>query len=774
MNLSNTLCITVCLVIVLAAFSTPQVGRRHIDFVLNQHCWHPHEAACFDKLPKDFVTQFADAVESYHLDSMLLDAIPDTGYATYNSDIVPKFPALQRLKVDWFGEIGAELYRRNISVYAYINIGSSNRLAQLSPEFNYKKQNNTDSFEDTSCICHNAPGRLEQLVEVTKEIASKYPFVEAVRYDGLYGFSTDTCRTSGDKAFYKKIFNETLPATWNSNSTRRRIDFWRATSSRYVEELSIAGKSVKNDLMVWFNGFIDPPPWQNHYWGRELNDINTAHRYCNVAFLEFGSVFLISWVRGVIAPSSGVIDGCLLQPPFKTSNTVVSGAWESVANNGLMYQYFGIDGATGLPDPKGGGSGPAGSGGGGEPYNKTAVTGFLKAMAERDEVQGGDPVGISVGILYSDNTRKRYVWFDRSTYMAVHESLFKQYLDRFSLNLEFVNSIELDGKLDDVSMLLSRFSILILVESSGFSDGALSTIRSYVNAGGHILVSGDATLFDTNGKRRSNFALADVLGLSFQDTYCTKDQSIWNVIPTPDGGWLNTFDEKTWPRTGRLSSQSCVNNAFPLNGTDTKIAATLSIYIDKKIQHQSNLVTTHKYGNGTAIWTGVKWDAPAGVSNLTMPIISSCLDWLIGDGKDTPLGLGAGLPFITRKLPSTTNFTVSNFRSEVVISALKGRLKGSFALFFLRNDDLEVTVDANMVPMGNLKVSRLYPPNGWNVEIMQTSLPILKSSSKSVLHTVTIRATCNKISTVSGESSNCSGVPWRVALLSPSNFSDIF
>jgi putative glycosyl hydrolase-like family 6 (GHL6) protein len=62
---------------------------------------------------------------------------------------------------------------------------------------------------------------------------------------------------------------------------------------------------------------------------------------------------------------------------------------------------------------------------------------------------------------------------------------------------------------------LDRFKLLILADAAALSDAQCAAIREYVQRGGSVLATFASSLFDENGVRRGDFALADLFGVSF-------------------------------------------------------------------------------------------------------------------------------------------------------------------------------------------------------------------------------------------------------------------
>ena len=62
---------------------------------------------------------------------------------------------------------------------------------------------------------------------------------------------------------------------------------------------------------------------------------------------------------------------------------------------------------------------------------------------------------------------------------------------------------------------LDRFKLLILADAAALSDAQCDAIRGYVERGGSVLATFASSLYDEVGRRREDFGLADVFGVSF-------------------------------------------------------------------------------------------------------------------------------------------------------------------------------------------------------------------------------------------------------------------
>jgi hypothetical protein len=62
---------------------------------------------------------------------------------------------------------------------------------------------------------------------------------------------------------------------------------------------------------------------------------------------------------------------------------------------------------------------------------------------------------------------------------------------------------------------LDGFTLLVLADAAALSDAQCAAIREYVRRGGSLLATFASSLFDETGRRRPDFGLADVFGVSF-------------------------------------------------------------------------------------------------------------------------------------------------------------------------------------------------------------------------------------------------------------------
>jgi hypothetical protein len=76
---------------------------------------------------------------------------------------------------------------------------------------------------------------------------------------------------------------------------------------------------------------------------------------------------------------------------------------------------------------------------------------------------------------------------------------------------------------------IGRYRVLVLPDIAALSDGQCRQIRDFVLAGGRIVATGETSLYDELGQKRTNFGLADLFGCDYVKT----EAGIKNSYLTP-------------------------------------------------------------------------------------------------------------------------------------------------------------------------------------------------------------------------------------------------
>ena len=118
-------------------------------------------------------------------------------------------------------------------------------------------------------------------------------------------------------------------------------------------------------------------------------------------------------------------------------------------------------------------------------------------MADNDKyLQEAVPVDY-IALVISEETRYRWMKYDRHQYKAAMSAIFDHYF-KGSTTISFVLNLDLPKP-----GLLSKYKLLIVLETSSFAEAEAAALASYARGGGKLLLVGGAAeraLFDATGE----------------------------------------------------------------------------------------------------------------------------------------------------------------------------------------------------------------------------------------------------------------------------------
>ena len=123
--------------------------------------------------------------------------------------------------------------------------------------------------------------------------------------------------------------------------------------------------------------------------------------------------------------------------------------------------------------------------------------------AHRSVANIGVVMGQSTQLLYPGPGLKPARRYMHETTQGLYDALLR---GRFAFDYVHEDRLEPER--------LSKYRALVLPNIAMLSDGQCEQIRNYVKAGGSIMASFETSLYDENMKRREDFGLADVFGIS--------------------------------------------------------------------------------------------------------------------------------------------------------------------------------------------------------------------------------------------------------------------
>ena len=581
----------------------------------------------------------AEFSQKCNVDAVLLLAVPHHGFTTYPSQAGTTFPALAGK--DWYGQCIKELHNRGISVLGYITLGTNWKFMRdnAGKAFIHSRVTPEGVVMNDSGLCFNAPGYLELVESYTREIMTRYP-LDAIRYDML--FSPKQCLCDGCKAFYKELYGEEL-TTWNGIDARRAMDFYLETLKRPVNRLTQTARSIKPEVEIW----------QNHINPYSEADINLG-RQQDIAYVEMGDPVRLLALRGILNKEA-IIIGQTLTSPIRR---------QIMALGARCYQYVSADQTTVLPvDPA---------------WLTDDLAPFFKMVSEVQPYLEGATLPSHIGIVFSENTRRRFPKFDRKPYMTVCGDITADYL-KSSVPLRFINVLDL-GRLE-----LSKYRLLVLPETSGLTADQLDQLRAYAKNGGTVLVAGEALRYDEQGLARPDFDLAGEMGLRFR-----------GIKSINGGDWK-------WRNTKTRGAKSAVNLSRPGE-------RTLNLWPRGELKNEGlhTVVQTESVAGETLIML------KRGRESIPLVHVKP-----LGQGRIAYLA-STDSEALTRRVmdmfAGPAPIAVSPADKQVVLTHQEKHNR--YILHLLGDGDTTVKLDPEFVPVS--RIAGKYPAEGWSAELKAT------------------------------------------------------
>jgi uncharacterized lipoprotein YddW (UPF0748 family) len=432
----------------------------------------------------------------------------------YNSDAYPQYkhPALGA--ADFFGEFVRECRTAGILPFAYVAV-LGDLITSDHPEWRVKYLDGSlwergrarfaveQSFRYEYCI--NGPGR-NFFLTVVREVASKYD-VAGFWLDGMGAFPGGpkgaTCGCDYCKARFKKDTGRDLPkgpsdASWPEFNQWRRQKY-----DEYCADLRDAVHSVRPQAMVARN-FSDA--LDIHYGGGggggsfvDLESNADTQDFISHE-LRGGNIMGSVWPRALRALSGGgkpiEMEVWRFNYPrsggtynLKSVPWLLSEMYSAVANGSKIQLYDNL-----YPDGT---------------MDQRVVDAVGTAFAEIEKrepwLAAARPVSYAAVLWSKATSRLHQAQRTNSTALLG----LCQMLLRSHLPFEFITDRDLRAE------KLKAFRVLVLSDAKVLTGAQLAAVREYVRAGGGVVATYETSLWEPRGQRAADFALADVLGISF-------------------------------------------------------------------------------------------------------------------------------------------------------------------------------------------------------------------------------------------------------------------
>ena len=442
------------------------------------------------------------------------------GLAYYDSEVVPKYPALGDR--DYFGEVVGALKARGKKVIGYVNwldsrhpewswrrLTSSGRLdpgcGELEELTAYREQDKGPVYKvghgGWINPCANSPRR-QEIKQVALELVTRYP-IDAFHLDMFFNPGIclcDYCRADLEALLgTEEVTYETIRAAWS------KYLFWRRElSTSLIAELAAIAHA--HGVAFAPNAWI--PLYTGRLWGLcsdwwEHLDLYVTEAWLRLAndYADTHSTTLVcKWLRALGKPSALLVTGQapgfshapLAEPEFRLHSAA------ALANGGPIY---GPCGRGTYPSTKSSQEGVATVG------RVLADYAATTSPVKRESVK-------RIAVMWSSDTRDLYKPGDET---MLHRFEFLGYC-RSLLETQQIFDIVLPERIAGVEDL-AGYELLLLPNVACLSDALAAIVGEYVAGGGKLLSTYDTGLLDAEGQPRPDFALGNVLGIRYVEPF---------------------------------------------------------------------------------------------------------------------------------------------------------------------------------------------------------------------------------------------------------------
>ena len=479
-------------------------GLRPEHYLLISPAWLPNAGSKFSA--KDYAESLAESgancVEFYVKDHH--------GVSFYDTNVGVRCPSM---KGDYLAELCEETAKHGIEVMAYFSVGFDMHCARQEPTWRMV----TAKGEPVRAglwyyMCLNSPYRDYMFAQVS-EIA-KYPVTafwhDILRFPELFrgGCFCNACRRK-----YRWSTGRDAPDGLDplNPASRDYIRFQQNSVTSFLAELRAAG----DDKPMTFNGagFLTPAEWNQYVdWfnveghGPEYLDQSFKCRYLG-SFDKSWEILTPGNNKGWTSFSAKPVDATQLECDV------------AIGQGGLM--TFGV-----LPDADGDAMKPESTIASQRPRLKAlnvrhkelhkwidngrplANVSILHTLATHGAMIGGHPSpGLDQDISRALRVGQPLEAYPREVILEArgfHSALY----DR-GVQFRVINEYALNH--------LDTSDAVIVGEQRYLPDDVIDALKKMAERGGTVILTGQTTLFDADGRRMTDFALADFAGVNWMD-----------------------------------------------------------------------------------------------------------------------------------------------------------------------------------------------------------------------------------------------------------------
>lgn len=586
----------------------------------------------FDQLdPEEYIAK----VRAAHSQVVMVFCKDHWGYAYYDTKVGVRHPNLRYDLIARWVELG---HRNGLAVSAYYSGQLDTQSGLKYPEWIGRNADGSPSWvgRHFAWCCHNSPYR-DYALGMYRELFTQYEF-DGLFIDGIpfaRWLPEELCYCAWCMQAYERDRGESFLAGLETQpGYRKRLDWLQQSTVQYLDEVYQVVRKEHPGLPIYFNN-AGPFELPTEILSKACCLFLEGHDYDSASGASTAAAVLRDWQKP--APQVLVYWGGYSGTPievdkFRTAAIILQGAHPMMVTD-----------QQNMPDGR-------------------QRDGFFEWAGQLQEyvgqvepfLQNLEPI-TSLGIFFSEATREHLVTQRLPELPAdfgsteLHDSIVGcfEILTRTQYPVGIISPQRL--KSED----LQGYDAIILPETDAMSEDEARALRNYVAKGGKLLASWKPGLIDEHGQERSNFLLADVLGVNYEEVvekYTRRDgpgmyfqssghplsaflgSGVLGILMPPDEGW------------GVLPPGSSGFCAFVrVHGPAESLLDYRLPYMVPDLDHHRvdswnsappgnekipQAATIHRYGEGRAVYMGVPIFRAYQTNNFSYTLVRTPIYWV--------------------------------------------------------------------------------------------------------------------------------------------------
>ncbi len=543
------------------------------------------------------IEQYVNFIHELGLEVQVVQGTVDPGLPRFKSKLIPADPAVDRDRLPKFLEFA---HQKGIIVLSYYGMTANKPLAKLHPEWLMQYlDDGRPAPKGDYWFCLNSPYR-DWLAEYLKET------LENLDLDGFYfdGTNWGSHGAQGEPPYFvscrcdycRKLFTEdtglAIPTWVDFESIPfRQFLAWRCEKLRqFMAHLTRKIREAYPEAILDFNHYAGV--YNNWGMGHPVNPLH-LEKSGGYFFMERtiydGTSLCSKYGRAhgapcgiFFGPTQSLNECSTHTAPYPESLSVTVHCLSAMANGARPILAM-------LPYPS--------------PLNQEFISTVFREVKKRVDYMDGETVK-HLALHWSGQTRDfhhpspdqyksaaAYIKMIQGTYEILNQS-------------HLLVDVVFDEQLTET--YLSPYKVLFLSDSACLSDNQCDAIRRFVDRGGTLFATHETSLRDEWGRRRDDFQLGDVLGVTYRGA--VQEGATHGIIYVPQDpdlvrrfGYVACFEaEET-----RFSIRSSANTEILFTKSSIKGKRPLDEF-DPGANYDSGEpgVTLHHFGKGKAFYIG--------------------------------------------------------------------------------------------------------------------------------------------------------------------------